>query len=69
MIGSSIVRSVAPLLDHSDEYNVDGFVYPGRTANQINGSLKHIPMSDITVVSAGSNDIETQSVKNCVNEI
>ena len=44
-------------------------VYPGRTAKQINGSLKHIPMSDITVVSAGSNDIETQSVQNCVNEI
>ena len=69
VIGSSIVRGVAPLLDHSDEYNVDGFVYPGRTAKQINGSLKHIPMSDITVVSAGSNDIETQSVQNCVNEI
>ena len=26
-------------------------------------------MSDVTVVSAGSNDIETQSVKKCVNEI
>ena len=69
VIGSSIVRGVAPLLDQSKEYCADGFVFPGRTAKQINGSLKHIPTSDISVVSAGSNDIETQSVKDCVNEI
>ena len=53
----------------SKEYCAGGFVFPGRTAKQINGSLKHIPTSDISVVSAGSNDIETQSVKDCVNEI
>ena len=69
VIGSSIVRGVAPLLDWSKEYCAGGFVFPGRTAKQINGSLKHIPTSDISVVFAGSNDIETQSVKDCVNEI
>ena len=68
VIVNSIVRGVAPLLDQSKEYCADGFVFPG-TAKQINGSLNHIPTSDISVVSAGSNDIETQSVKYCVNEI
>ena len=48
---------------------MDGFVYPGRTAKQINGCLKHIPTSDISVVSAGSNDIENHSVPYCVNEV
>ena len=69
VIGSSIVRGVAPLLNKSKEYSVDGFVYPGRTAKQINGCLRHIPTSDISVVSAGSNDIENHSVPDCVNEV
>ena len=67
VVGSSIVRGVAPFLNQSKEYSVDGFV--GRTAKQINSTLKSIPKSDITVVSAGSNNIEEQLVKDCVDEV
>ena len=69
VVGSSIVRGVAPLLKQSKEYSVDGFVFPGRTAKQINSTLKSIPKSDITVVSTGSNNIEGQPSKDCVDEV
>ena len=69
VIGSSIVRGVAPVLNKSKDYNVDGFVFPGRTAKQINSTLRSIPKSDITVLSAGSNNIEAQPVKDCVDEV
>ena len=69
VIGSSIVRGVGPFLNHSKDHDAVGYVYPGRTARYINGCLKNIPESDITVLSAGSNNIENQSVKDCAEEI
>ena len=69
VVGSSIVRGVAPVLNQSKEYSVDGFVFPSRTAKQINSTLKSIPKSDITVVAAGSNNIEGQPVKDCVDQV
>ena len=69
VIDSSIVRGVGPFLNHSKDHDAVGYVYPGRTARYINGCLKNIPESDITVLSAGSNNIENQSVKDCAEEI
>ena len=69
VVGSSMVRGVGPFLNHSKDHDAVSFVYPGRTAKYINGSLKDIPESDFTVLSAGSNNIEKQSVKDCAEEI
>ena len=64
-----MVRGVGPFLNHSKDHDAVSFVYPGRTAKYINGRLKDIPESDFTVLSAGSNNIEKQSVKDCAEEI
>ena len=69
VVGSSMVRGVGPFFNHSKDHDAVSFVYPGRTAKYINGRLKDIPESDITVLSAGSNNIEKQSVKDCAEEI
>ena len=68
VIGSSIVRGVAPLVQ-GQGFEATGYVFPGRTARQINGSLRNIPTSDITVLAAGSNNIADQPVKQCIDEI
>ena len=69
VIGSSIVRGVSPCLQQSKDYNAVGFVYPGMTAKYINGRLKDIPESDVTVITAGSNNIEKQPLKECAEEV
>ena len=58
IVGSSIVRGVAPLM-HGKDCDVSGYVYPGRTARQINAQIKHIPSSDVTVLAAGTNNIDS----------
>ena len=68
VVGSSIVRGVAPL-GHSDSFNATGFVYPGQTARQINARIRGIPSSDVTVLAAGTNNIEHQTIDQCKNEI
>ena len=68
VIGSSIVRGVAPLVQ-GQGFEATGYVFPGRTARQINGSLRNIPVSDITVLAAGSNNIAGQPVAQCKEEI
>ena len=68
VVGSSIVRGVAPLV-HSDSFNATGFVYPGQTARQINARIRGIPSSDVTVLAAGTNNIEHQTIDQCKNEI
>ena len=68
VIGSSIVRGVAPLVQ-GQGFEATGYVFPGRTARQINGSLRNIPTSDIIVLAAGSNNIADQPVKQCIDEI
>ena len=68
LIGSSIVRGVAPLV-HEKRFDASGYVFPGRTASQINASIRHIPDSDVTVLAAGTNNIERQPVEQCKKEI
>ena len=68
VIGSSMVRGVAPLVQ-GQGFEATGYVVPGRTARQINRSLRNIPVSDITVLAAGSNNIAVQSVAQCKEEI
>ena len=68
VIGSSIVRGVA-LVVQGQGFEATGYVFPGRTAHQTNGSLRNIPTSDITVLTAESNNIADQPVKQCIDEI
>ena len=57
VIGSSIVRGVAPLV-HDGSFEASGCVYPGHMARQINVHIRNIPASDVTVLAAGENNIE-----------
>ena len=68
VVGSSMVRGVAPLVD-GNGFKATGFVYPGMTARQINARMRQIPSSDVTVLAAGSNNIETQPLEQCKEEI
>ena len=68
VIGSSIVRGVAPLV-HGRKFDATGHVYPGQTASQINTRIRHIPSSDVTVLAAGTNNIEHQTLDQCKNEL
>ena len=68
VVGSSMVRGVAPLVD-GNGFNATGFVYPGMRARQINGQMRQIPRSDVTVLAVGSNNIETQPLQQCKEEI
>ena len=62
IIGSSIVRGVAPMVQGRG-FQAIGYVYPGHTARQINAHIRHIPAdSDVTVIAAGTNDVQQQSV-------
>ena len=62
IVGSSIVRRVAPLV-YGQDIDASGYVFPGRTARQINAELRNIPTSDITVLAAGTNNLETQTLE------
>ena len=68
VIGSSIVRGVAPHV-HGRGFDATGFVYPGRTARQINACIRKIPLNEITVLAAGTNNIEQQTVTECTKEL
>ena len=69
IIGSSIVRGVAPMVQGRG-FQATGYVYPGHTARQINAHIRHIPAdSDVTVIAAGTNNVQQQSVPECVAEI
>ena len=69
VVGSSIVRGVAPLVNIGEDFDAVGFVYPGRTARQINARIRHLPKSDVTVLAAGTNNIEKNSVDECKKEL
>ena len=45
IVGSSIFRGVAPLV-HGKDCDASGYVYPDRTARQINAQIKHIPRQE-----------------------
>ena len=68
VIGSSIVRGVAPLV-HGKGFDACGYVFPGCTAREINARIRHIPTSDVTVLAAGTNNIETQTIAECSKEV
>ena len=68
VIGSSIVRGVAPLV-HGDTSDATGHVCPGQTASQINARIRHIPSSDVTVLATGTYNIEHQTLDQCKNEL
>ena len=51
-------------------FQATGYVYPGHTARQINAHIRHIPAdSDVTVIAAGTNNVQQQSVPECIAEI
>ena len=68
VIGSSIVHGVAPLV-HGKGFDACGCVFPGCTARAINARIRNIPVTDVTVLAAGANNIETQTVEECSKEI
>ena len=59
---------MAPLVNGRG-FDATGFVYPGRTARQINARIRDIPLSDVTVLAAGTNNIEQQTVTECTKEL
>ena len=69
MVGSSIARGVSILVHKSTEFDAMGWVYPGRTASQINSRLERLPLTEVTVIQAGTNDIQSKSVEECKHAI
>ena len=63
-----MVRGVAPLVQ-GPEFDAVGFVYPGRTARQINARIRHISPTDVTVIAVGTNNIESHSIKQCTSDL
>ena len=68
IVGSSLVRGVAPLVNDK-ELDATGFVNPGRTARQINARVRNIPTTDITVMAAGTINIQRQPLELCKEEL
>ena len=69
IVRSSIVRGVAPMVQGRG-FQATGYVYPGHAARQINAHIRHIPVdSDVTVIAAGTNNVQQQSVQGCIAEI
>ena len=59
---------VAPLV-HGKGFDACGCVFTGRTAREINARIRHIPTTDVTVLAAGTNNIETQTIAECSKEV
>ena len=68
VIGNSIVRGVAPLVHGKVLMHVAVF-FPGRTAREVNARIRHIPTTDVTVLAAGTNNIETQTIADFSKEV
>ena len=68
IVGDSMIRGVAPLVSGPD-IDAVGFVYPGRTARQINARFRNIPETDITVIAAGTNNTESHSLDQCKSDM
>ena len=70
IIGDSIVKHIIPT--KLSKKKVHKFTYPGKTASEINNKLNTIE-SNLTpshvVVHAGTNNIPSQSVDECINDI
>ena len=68
IVGDSMVRGLAPLIKRPGLESI-GYVYPGRTARQINARIRNIEKTDITVIAVGTNNIAGQSVDECKAEM
>ena len=70
VVGSSIVRGVASLVD-GKQFDASGYVFPGRTAGEINSCVDNLDIheSDVAVIAAGTNNIESQTMSQCKAEI
>ena len=69
VISSSMGRGVAELLAKDKRFVTEGFIYPGESAKQINGHIKDIPSSSVTVVQAGSIDADRSTAEECMQEV
>ena len=65
VIGSSNARGVAPLVSNN-HIDATGFVYPGCTAGQITDRIQSIHCSGVTVIHAGTNNLEAQPLAKCM---
>ena len=69
VIGSSMVRGVAEVLESDSNYDAAGYCYPSKTAGYINSQIRLIPATDITIVMAGTNDIQKRNAEDCKEEV
>ena len=80
LILDSMGRGVAELADSESEaentdsqnkyhFNGFGYVYPGRTARDINKRIRNIDPATVTVISVGVNNVQNQSYEECTNEL
>ena len=63
LVTCSLGLGVAELVDAGDEFKACGFVYPGASAEKINGKLHKLPQDDVTVIQAGSINCDTQGLE------
>ena len=64
-----MIRGAAELLNAHRDHDAEGFVFSGRKAKQINGHIRKIPTSEVTVVQVGTNNIPEQTTDECFEEI
>ena len=62
-------KGAAKLLVKDQRFDTSGYVYPGECARQINGRIRNVPSSDVTVIMAGTIDIERRRVDDCKEEV
>ena len=69
VISSSMARGVAELLSKDKRFVTEGYIYPGESARQINGHIRNVPSSSVTVVQAGTIDADRSSAEECMEEV
>ena len=69
LVGDSLIRGAAKQVAHGDEFEAREYMYRGRTARQINGEFRKTAVADVTVIQAGTNNMEKQPIDQCVEEI
>ena len=68
VIGSSNAWGVAPLVSNN-HIDATGFSYPGCTAGQITDRIQSIHCSGVTVIHAGSYNLEAHPLAKCMAEL
>ena len=69
VISSSMARGAAELLAEDKRFVTEGHIYPGECAKQINGHIRNISPSSVTVVQAGTIDADRSSAEECMQEL